>query len=136
MSDDLSSTTPMIATMLDLRHKPLRYLPAARRISAHSALLELNVAEHVSFTTTEEATTGDEGGTDVLVQGTALQRHTHNTMVLTLLLGENYTSSSNKDIEKEMDMFPKDPPPLLDSSPIGCWKVNEESFLRLVNLAR
>lgn len=134
-SDDLTSTTPMIATMLDPRCKPLRFLSPARRISAPSALLELTVAEHVSSRTTEEATTRDEGGTDVPVQGTALQRHTFNTYAITLLLGENYTTSSNKDIEK-VDIFLKDPPPLLDSSHIEWWKVNEGRFLRLANLAR
>lgn len=69
------------------------------------------MAEHVGSTSTHEATTGD----DVPVQGAALQSH---TSAVTLLLGENYTtSSSSNDIEKEVDMFLKDPSPLLDSSP-------------------
>jgi len=75
------------------------------------------MAERVSCTSRDEATTGD----DMQVQGAALQRH---TSAMTLLLGEKYTTSCNNDIEKEVDMFLKDPSPLLDSSPTECWKVN------------
>ncbi|XP_051997694.1 E3 SUMO-protein ligase ZBED1-like [Xyrauchen texanus] len=128
-SEDLTSTTPMIATMLDPRHKHLGFLIPASRISAHSKLLELAMAEHVGSTSTNEATTGD----DVPVQGAVLQRH---TSAMTFLLGENYTTSSNYDIEKEVDMFLKDPSPLLDSSPTEWWKVNEGRFPRLANVAR
>ncbi|TKS81614.1 hypothetical protein D9C73_015719 [Collichthys lucidus] len=68
-SEDLTSTTPMIATMLDPRHKDLGFLVPASRISAHSMLLELAMAENVSCTSGDEATTED----DVQVQGAALQ---------------------------------------------------------------
>ncbi|XP_060788879.1 uncharacterized protein LOC132893764 [Neoarius graeffei] len=129
-SEDLTSTTPMVATMLDPRHKHLGFLVPVSRISAHSKLLELPMAEHVSCTSRDdEATTGD----DVQVQGAALQRH---TSAMTRLLGENYTTSCNNDIEKEVDMFLKDPSPLLDSSPTEWWKVNEGPFPRLANVAR
>lgn len=43
-SDDLTSTPPMLATMLDPRHKHLRFLTPPRRIAAHAKLLEV-VAE-------------------------------------------------------------------------------------------
>ena len=120
----------MIATMLHPRHKHLGFLVPARKNSAYSKLLELAMAEHVSCTSRDdEATTGD----DVQVQGAALQRH---TSAMTLLLGENYTTSCNNDIEKEVDMFLKDPSPLLDSSPTEWWKVNERRFPRLANVAR
>lgn len=115
--------------MVDPRHKHLGFLIPASRISAHSKLLELAMAEHVGSTSTNEATTGD----DMPVQGAALQRH---TSAMTLLLGENYTTISNDDIEKEVDMFLKDPSPLLDSSPTEWWKVNEGRFPRLANVAR
>ncbi|XP_035981373.1 zinc finger BED domain-containing protein 1-like [Fundulus heteroclitus] len=39
-SDDLNTSTPMIATMLDPRHKHLGFLPPATRKSAHSTLLQ------------------------------------------------------------------------------------------------
>lgn len=67
------------------------------------------------------------------VQGAALQKH---TSAMTLLLGENYTISCNNDIEKEVDMFLKDPSALLNSSPTEWWKVNEGRFPRLANVAR
>lgn len=101
----------MIATNLDPQHKPLGFLVPASRISAHSKMLELAMAEeHVCCTSRDEATTGDDVQE---VQGAALQKH---TFAMTLL-GENYTISCNNDIEKEVNMFPKDPPALLVSSP-------------------
>ncbi|KAJ8358743.1 hypothetical protein SKAU_G00152680 [Synaphobranchus kaupii] len=79
-SDDLISTPPMVATMLDPQHKHLGFLTPMRRIPGNSKLLELAVAEDVSSTTDEASRTasGDERGTQagVAVQGAALQRRT------------------------------------------------------------
>ncbi|KAJ8332485.1 hypothetical protein SKAU_G00422740 [Synaphobranchus kaupii] len=75
-SDDLISTPPMIATMLDPQHKHLGFLTPTRRIPGNSKLLELAVAEDVSSTTDEASRTasGDERGTQagVAVQGAVL----------------------------------------------------------------
>lgn len=69
----------------------------------------------------------DEHKTDVPVEGpiTTTQRP---TSAMTILLCENYASSNNNDIEKEIDMFLKYPLPLFDSSPTEWWKVNEARF--------
>lgn len=64
-SDDLTSSTPTIATMPDPRHKHLGFLRPASRISAHSKLLALATAGHESSKATGAATMGDEGSTDV-----------------------------------------------------------------------
>ena len=51
-------------------------------------------------------------------------------------MGENYTTRSTDDVEKEVDSFLKDPPQLLDSSSAAWWKVSEGRFPRLANLAQ
>ncbi|XP_060761951.1 E3 SUMO-protein ligase ZBED1-like isoform X2 [Neoarius graeffei] len=86
-SDDLTST-PMIATMLDPRHKHLGFLRPASRISAHSKLLALASAEHESSTPAGAATARDEGSTDV--QEAAHQGH-RPTSAMSLLLGDTYS---------------------------------------------
>ncbi|XP_070404635.1 E3 SUMO-protein ligase ZBED1 [Nothobranchius furzeri] len=138
-SDDLMSTPPMIATMLDPRHKHLGFLTPPRRVTAHAKLLEV-LAETEAEAECKSATSADAiggqqelvGGRAVPVQAAGLQRRS----AYALLMGENYTTRSTNDVEKEVDSFLKDPPPLLDSSPTTWWKVNEGRFPRLANLAR
>ncbi len=112
----------MLATMLDPRHKHLRFLTPPGRIAAHAKLLEvLAEAEAERGSSTSADTTGDQQEVvgAVPVQG-----------------AENYTTRSTDDIGKEVDSFLKDPPPLLDSSPAAWWKINQGRFPRLANLAR
>lgn len=66
------------------------------------------------------------------LQGAVLQRRS----AYALLMGDNYTSRGTDDVGKEVDIFLKDPPPLLDSSPAAWWKVNEGRFPRVADLAR
>ena len=129
------STPPMLATMLDPRHKHLGFLTPPRRIGAHAKLLEVLAeaeARRGSSTSADAAGDQQEVVGAVPVQGAVLQRRS----AYSLLNGENYTTRSTDDIEKEVDSFLKDPPPLLDSSPTAWWKVNEGRFPRLANLAR
>uniref|UniRef100_A0A667X7B7 HAT C-terminal dimerisation domain-containing protein n=1 Tax=Myripristis murdjan TaxID=586833 RepID=A0A667X7B7_9TELE len=105
------------------------------RIAANAKMLELALAEaeQVSSTSADADATGDEGVVDeVPVHGAVLQRRS----AYAVLMGENYTTRSNNDVEKEVDSFLKDPPPRLDCSPTAWWKVNEGRFPRLANLAR
>ncbi|XP_061922238.1 uncharacterized protein LOC133662338 [Entelurus aequoreus] len=99
-SDDFLTSTPMIATMVDPRHKHLSFLSPARRISANAKLLELAQAEDVSSTSTtadgassaSASTTGEEeegAQPDVPVQEAAPQRH---TSAMVQLLGAYYTN--------------------------------------------
>lgn len=134
-SDDLTSTPPMLATMLDPRHKHLGFLTPPRRIAAHAKLLEVLAeaeAGRGSSTLADAASDQQEVVGAVPVQGAVLQRRS----AYALLMGENYTTRSTDDVEKEVDSFLKDPPPLLDSSPAAWWKVNEGRFPRLANLAQ
>lgn len=132
-SDDLTSTPPMLATMLDPRHKHLGFMSPSRRIAAHAKLLEvLAEAGRRSSTSADAAGDQQEVVVAVPVQRAVLQR----CSAYALLMGENYTTRSTDDVEKEVDSFLKDPPPLLDSSPAAWWKVNEGRFPRLANLAR
>lgn len=134
-SDDLTSTPPMLATMLDPRHKHLGFLTPPRRIAAHAKLLKVLAeaeAGRGSSTLADAASDQQEVVGAVPVQGAVLQRRS----AYALLMGENYTTRSTDDVEKEVDSFLKDPPPLLDSSPAAWWKVNEGRFPRLANLAR
>ena len=129
------STPPMLATMLDPRHKHLGFLTPPRRIGAHAKLLEVLAeaeARRGSSTSADAAGDQQEVVGAVPVQGAVLQRRS----AYSLLMGENYTTRSTDDIEKEVDSFLKDPPPLLDSSPTAWWKVNEGRFPRLAILAR
>ncbi|XP_017544709.1 E3 SUMO-protein ligase ZBED1-like [Pygocentrus nattereri] len=131
-SDDLDSSTPMVATMLDPRHKHLEFLPPATRRSAHSKLLELATAERDSVTATGAATAGEDGNT---VQSAAPQRHGA-TSAMSLLLGETYSNARKGGVESEVDMYLKDPPALLESNPTFWWKVNEGRFPKLAKLAK
>ena len=127
----------MLATMLDPRHKHLGFLTPPRRIAAHAKQLEV-VAEAEAEARHGSSTSADAAGEVVgavpaPVPGAVLQRRS----AYALLMGENYnTRRSTDDVEKEVDSFLKDPPPLLDSSPAAWWKVNEGRFPRLANLAR
>ncbi|KAL7882925.1 hypothetical protein SRHO_G00005830 [Serrasalmus rhombeus] len=131
-SDDLDSSTPMVATMLDPCHKHQGFLPPATRRSAHSKLLELATAERDSVTATGAATAGDDGNT---VQTAAPQRHGA-TSAMSLLLGETYSNPRKGGVESEVDMYLKDPPALLESNPTCWWKVNEGRFPTLAKLAK
>lgn len=131
-SDDLTSTPPMLAMMLDPRHKHLAFLIPTRRLAAHAKLLQLLAeAERASSTSADADAAGDQVVGEVPVQEAVHRRSSY-----ALLMGENYATRSTNDVEKEVDSFLKDPPPLLDSSPTAWWKVNEGRFPRLTNLAR
>lgn len=128
-SDDIISTAPMIAAMLDPRHKHLAFLTPARRIAANGKLLELALAEDGSSTT--RPTTRAQANTPV--QGVAPQRC---ASAMVRLLGANYTTPSTDDVEKEVDSFLKDPAPHVDSSPTQWWKGNAARFPRLAKVAQ
>lgn len=142
-SDDFISTTPMIATMVDPRHKHLSFLSPARRISANAKLLELAQAEDVSSTSTtaggassaSASTTGEEEGAqaDVPDQGAAQQRR---TSAMVQLLGAYYTNQVTNDVEREVDTFLKDAVPDLDSDPTDWWEKNETRYPRLAKVAK
>lgn len=122
----------MIATMLDPRHKHLGFLPPATRKSAHSTLLQMATAERDSITA-GAATAGDDGNT----VHTGPQRHgAKPTSAMSLLLGETYSDARKDDVESEVDMYLKDPPAPLESSPTCWWKVNERRFPTLATLAK
>ena len=88
-------------------------------------------ARHGSSTSADAA--GDQiSAVPAPVQGAVLQR----LSAYALLMGENYNTRSTDDVEKEVDIFLKDPPPLLDSNHAAWWKVNEGRFPRLAKLAR
>ncbi|XP_035992541.1 zinc finger BED domain-containing protein 1-like [Fundulus heteroclitus] len=89
-SDDLNTSTPMIGTMLDPRHKHLGFLPPATRKSAHSTLLQMATAERDSITA-GAATAGDDGNT---VHTAGPRRHgAKPTSAMSLLLGETYSDA-------------------------------------------
>uniref|UniRef100_A0A8C6MBI1 HAT C-terminal dimerisation domain-containing protein n=1 Tax=Nothobranchius furzeri TaxID=105023 RepID=A0A8C6MBI1_NOTFU len=127
--------------MLDHRPKHLGFLTPPRRVTAHAKLLEV-LAETEAEAECKSSTSADAiGGQQELVggrgravpvQAAGLQRRS----AYALLMGENYTPRSTDEVEKEVDSFLKDPPPLLDSSPTTLWKINEGRFPRLANLAR
>ncbi|XP_061890314.1 E3 SUMO-protein ligase ZBED1-like isoform X1 [Entelurus aequoreus] len=143
-SDDFLTSTPMIATMVDPRHKHLSFLSPARRISANAKLLELAQAEDVSSTSTtadgassaSASTTGEEeegAQPDVPVQEAAPQRH---TSAMVQLLGAYYTNQVTNDVERELDSFLKDAVPNLDSDPTDWWGKNEARYPRLAKVAK
>ena len=106
----------MLATTLDPRHKHLGFLTTLMRIAAHAKLLEVLAeaeAGRGSSTLADAVSDQQEVVGAVPVQGAVLQRRS----AYALLMGENYTTRSTDDVEKEVDSFLKDPPPLLDSSP-------------------
>ena len=76
----------------------------------------------------EGAATGEER-----TKGAALHRQ---PSAMVELLGAYYIAPSTDNVEKEVDSYLKDPPPLLDSSPTEWWKTNESRFPRLAILAR
>ncbi|XP_019115228.1 zinc finger BED domain-containing protein 1 isoform X2 [Larimichthys crocea] len=131
-SDDLYLSTPMVATMLDPRHKHLGFLPPATRRSAHSTLLQMATAERDSVTATGAATAGDD-----TVQTAGPRRHgAKPTSAMSLLLGETYSDARKGDVESEVDMYLKDAPAPLESNPTCWWKVNEGRFPTLATLAK
>lgn len=134
-SNQLMSSPPMIATMLDPRHKHLSFLTPAQRLDAKAKLVELGEAVEVA-TPIPQAEEGDvdapEG--DAAPQPVALRP----ASAMALLLGGQYAAAAPAaaSMDTEVDNFLRDIPAQLETNPTDWWKINAARFPRLATLAR
>ncbi|KAM9364776.1 uncharacterized protein KZ484_010950 [Pholidichthys leucotaenia] len=110
-SDEFVSSVSMIATMLDPRHKHLGFLSPAQRVVANAKLVHLATAVGTSE---EEAVPldGDEVTSDRA--NTAAADSKRHVSAMALLLGDDYATHHETDIDAEFQNFLRETPPPLD----------------------
>ncbi|XP_034560369.1 zinc finger BED domain-containing protein 1-like [Notolabrus celidotus] len=125
-SERFTSSPPMVATMLDPRHKHLGFLTPAQRLDAKSKLIEMGEAVDMVLA-------------NPLAEGVAPDRDSaaHRVSAMALLLGGNYTTpTATNRTDTEVENFLREIIPSLDTQPTDWWKVNAGRFPRLAKLAR
>ncbi|XP_059210868.1 E3 SUMO-protein ligase ZBED1-like [Centropristis striata] len=134
-SDEFVSSAPMIASMLDPRHKHLSFLQPTQRVISNAKLVELGEGIDAGQAANPRAG-GNEAALSDPCQKSAVAATTH-ASAMALLLGEQYTSTQcDTGIETEVQNFLRETPPPLHCSPIEWWKINDGKFPRLARLAR
>ncbi|XP_075797007.1 lysine-specific demethylase 5A isoform X4 [Pelodiscus sinensis] len=129
---DIAAKPALIASLLDPRHKHMRFLSSVVQIAAKAKLLEL-----VSKLAIEEplSSVAELRGSepDVAIE----PELTKKTSAIVILLGEDYTDKENEEttVEKELENYFREPCLSLDCSPLEWWKVNAQRFPRLGKLA-
>ncbi|XP_074551363.1 E3 SUMO-protein ligase ZBED1-like [Halichoeres trimaculatus] len=133
-SDDFLSSAPMIASMLDPRHKHLGFLTSTQRVTANGTLASLGEAVDAGEVDVLEARGAGETSPDThAISGAAAAAP---ASAMALLLGEQYSTTGNTRIDSEVQSFLRETPPPLDCNPTDWWKVNGGRFPRLAKLAR
>lgn len=134
-SDEFVTSAPMIASMLDPRHKHLSFLSPTQKAIANAKLVELGEAIDAGQAAIPQIGRGD---TVLSCRGSpSTVTATTHASAMTLLLGEQYSSTPDSTgIETEVQNFLREIPPPLDCSPMDWWKVNGGKFPRLAKLAR
>lgn len=123
--------------MLDPRHKHLGFLTPTQRVAANAKLVELgrelvDQEEAIPQAGEDEAALSDsDEGTSAATGAAAAP-----ASAMALLLGEQYSTPRDSDIQTEVQNFLRETPPPLDCNPTYWWKVNGGRFPRLVKLAR
>ncbi|XP_075753123.1 chromodomain-helicase-DNA-binding protein 2 isoform X4 [Pelodiscus sinensis] len=129
---DVTAKPALIASLLDPRHKHLRFLSPVVQIAAKAKLLELASGLEVE----ERPTAGAElrGAAPDEPREPALKKK---TSAIVMLLGEGYTEKENEEnsVEKELEDYLREPCPSLECSPLEWWKANAQRFPRLGKLA-
>ncbi|XP_074869271.1 E3 SUMO-protein ligase ZBED1-like isoform X2 [Carettochelys insculpta] len=123
----VTANPALIASLLDPRHKHMRFLPAAVQKAAKATLLGL--ASGLEAAEPPGAGPEPDGLTEPAPEKKA--------SVMVLLLGEGYTKPEPEEdaVEHELESYFRDPCPSLECSPLEWWKANAQRFPRLAKLA-
>uniref|UniRef100_A0AAV2JGN2 HAT C-terminal dimerisation domain-containing protein n=1 Tax=Knipowitschia caucasica TaxID=637954 RepID=A0AAV2JGN2_KNICA len=128
-SDDLPSSIPVVACMLDPRFKHLKFIPDSKRESAYSHLDTLLLDENVGVKTCETEQTGKDIGKKARLEldfaelfGTHFES------------GQNTARGSTATEEARQDFLLPQIPTL--DNPLQRWARNERRFPRLARLSK
>ncbi|KAM3875305.1 E3 SUMO-protein ligase ZBED1-like [Diretmus argenteus] len=129
-TENLMSLPPLIASMLDPRHKHLRCLPPVKRERANTHLLAL--ARSVDLASISLETSAASASTSETEQPAAA------SSAMLLLLGGDYHGQTHEEGEadSEVGRYLREVSPSLENHPLHWWKANEERFPRLAILSK
>lgn len=136
----IAAKPALIASMLDPRHKHMRFLSPVLQVTAKSKLLQL--ASPVGVETLQKI--GTEPKKKEVAEVNELTEPIHQTMceakksAIVMLLGEDYSVKGNVEnaVENELNTYFREPCPSLECSPLAWWKVNVQRFPTLGKLAQ
>ncbi|XP_014437169.1 calcyclin-binding protein isoform X2 [Pelodiscus sinensis] len=128
---EITGKPALIASLLDPRHKHLRFLSPVVQVAAKAKLLEL--ASRLEIEELPSAGAELRGAEPDELEEPPLKKK---TSAIVMLLGEGYTEKENEDaVEKELEDYFREPCLSLESSPLEWWKMNGQRFPRLAKLA-
>ncbi|XP_064414915.1 E3 SUMO-protein ligase ZBED1-like [Latimeria chalumnae] len=125
--------TALIASLLDPRHKHMRFLSPAVQIAAKSKLLQLALM----LIEIEKPPSAVAEPDEPIEPAPKKMRETEKSAIVKLLGEDYYTEKEEENaVENELENYFREPCPTLDCSPLEWWKINAQRFPRLVKLAK